>query len=79
MTHVTKGVDSNGILVIDIIVSGRLPVMPDHAQVSVLPYTEDYIQTGPGKPLSKPLVYVTRQIYLWFWTLLLEVAAMKSF
>ena len=48
MTHSAKGVDSNGILQIDVILSGEVPVLPDRANVIVLPYTEDYIQTGPG-------------------------------
>lgn len=49
MTHSAKGIDSNGVLNIDVILSGSVPVLPAKASVIVLPYTEDYIQTGPGK------------------------------
>ena len=49
MMHVARGVDSQGVLHVDIAVNGNVPVLPDTAQIIVLPYTEDYIQTGPSK------------------------------
>ena len=48
MTHIAKGVDENGVLQIDIIVNGEVPMLPPKAKIRVLPYVEDYIQTGPG-------------------------------
>ena len=48
MTHVARGIDADGVLNVDVIMSGEVPVLPDHANIVVLPYTEDYIQTGPG-------------------------------
>jgi len=48
MEDVAKGVDIHGILNIDHILSGDLPVIPEHAEIMVFPYTEEYIQTGPG-------------------------------
>ena len=48
MMHIARGVDSQGVLHVDIALTGEVPVLPDTAQIIVLPYTEDYIQTGPG-------------------------------
>ena len=48
MTHIARGVDVDGVLDIDVIMSGDVPVIPDGAKIVVLPYTEDYVQTGPG-------------------------------
>ena len=49
MTHVARGVDNEGVLQLDIIIDGYVPTLPDNAHVVVMPYTEDYIQTGPGQ------------------------------
>lgn len=49
MTHVARGVDSQGVLQLDIIVRGSVPSLPEFTQVYLQPYTEDYIQTGLGK------------------------------
>jgi len=48
MTHVARGVDDQGILTIDVLMRGTVPLLPDNALVTVLPYNEQYIQTGPG-------------------------------
>lgn len=48
MTHIARGVDKNGILNIDVIVNGDVPTLPPKAKIVVLPYVEDYLQTGPG-------------------------------
>jgi len=48
MTQIAKGVDDDGILQLDVIVSGDIPALPVGARVEALPYVEDYIQTGPG-------------------------------
>lgn len=48
MTHISRGVDADGILTIDIVLSGEVPVLPEYAEISILPYTENYIQTAAG-------------------------------
>ena len=53
MTHIARGVDDQGVLQIDVIISGEVPVLPDQASVRVMPYVEDYIQTGPGELLAE--------------------------
>uniref|UniRef100_A0A8C6DPR2 Hemicentin-1 n=1 Tax=Moschus moschiferus TaxID=68415 RepID=A0A8C6DPR2_MOSMO len=49
MTHVARGLDSDGALLVDIIVSGNVLQLQSPAEVTVKDYTEDYIQTGPGQ------------------------------
>ena len=53
MTHVAKGVDKHGIMNVDVIISGDVPTLPPKAKIIVLPYIEDYIQTGPGKSYNR--------------------------
>jgi len=48
MTHVARGVNEEGTLTVDVVMRGHVPQLPDNVQVTVLPYTEQYIQTGPG-------------------------------
>ena len=48
MTHIARGLDSNGLLNVDIIINGYVPTLPEGARIKVEPYTENYIQTGPG-------------------------------
>ncbi|ELV11507.1 Hemicentin-1 [Tupaia chinensis] len=49
MTHIARGLDSDGALLLDIVVSGYVLQLPSPAEVTVKDYTEDYIQTGPGQ------------------------------
>ncbi|XP_071342317.1 hemicentin-1 isoform X2 [Trachinotus anak] len=49
MTHITRGLDSDGALLLDIVVNGHILQLPSHADISIKDYTEDYIQTGPGQ------------------------------
>ena len=49
MTHVARGVDAEGTLIVDVVMSGQLPQLPSPVQLHVLPYNEQYIQTGPGQ------------------------------
>ncbi|XP_028259472.1 hemicentin-1 [Parambassis ranga] len=48
MTHIARGLDSDGALLLDIVVNGHILQLPSHADISIKDYTEDYIQTGPG-------------------------------
>ncbi|NXY61032.1 HMCN1 protein, partial [Callaeas wilsoni] len=49
MTHVARGLDADGALLLDVVVSGHMLQLQSVADVSVKDYTEDYIQTGPGQ------------------------------
>ncbi|KFO28580.1 Hemicentin-1 [Fukomys damarensis] len=49
MTHIARGLDSDGVLLLDIVVSGYVLQLLSPAEVNVKDYTEDYIQTGPGQ------------------------------
>ncbi|XP_052593110.1 hemicentin-1 isoform X2 [Peromyscus californicus insignis] len=49
MTHMARGLDSDGALLLDVIVSGYVLQLQSPAEVSVKDYTEDYVQTGPGQ------------------------------
>ncbi|XP_073903349.1 hemicentin-1 isoform X3 [Castor canadensis] len=49
MTHIARGLDSHGALLLDVVVSGYVLQLQSPADVSVKDYTEDYIQTGPGQ------------------------------
>ncbi|XP_029939526.1 hemicentin-1, partial [Salarias fasciatus] len=49
MTHIARGLDSDGALLLDIVVNGHILQLPSHADISIKDYTEDYIQTGPGQ------------------------------
>uniref|UniRef100_A0A3B4Z1V9 Hemicentin-1 n=1 Tax=Stegastes partitus TaxID=144197 RepID=A0A3B4Z1V9_9TELE len=49
MTHIARGLDSDGALLLDIVVNGHILQLPSQADISIKDYTEDYIQTGPGQ------------------------------
>ncbi|NXY19085.1 HMCN1 protein, partial [Atrichornis clamosus] len=49
MTHVARGLDTDGALLLDVVVSGHVLQLQSVADVNVKDYTEDYIQTGPGQ------------------------------
>ncbi|KAK1804810.1 hypothetical protein P4O66_003652 [Electrophorus voltai] len=49
MTHVVRGLDADGALLLDIVVNGHVLQLPSNADISVKDYAEDYIQTGPGQ------------------------------
>ncbi|XP_065811778.1 hemicentin-1 [Labrus bergylta] len=49
MTHIARGLDSDGVLLLDIVVNGHILQLPSHADINIKDYTEDYIQTGPGQ------------------------------
>ncbi|MBN3302329.1 HMCN1 protein, partial [Amia calva] len=49
MTHIARGLDSDGALLLDIVVNGYILQLPSNSEINVKDYTEDYIQTGPGQ------------------------------
>eukprot|EP00076_Gallus_gallus_P024038 XP_015146077.1 hemicentin-1 isoform X9 [Gallus gallus] len=49
MTHIARGLDSDGALLLDVVVNGHVLQLQPLANVNMKDYTEDYIQTGPGQ------------------------------
>ncbi|KAI7799480.1 hemicentin-1 isoform X1 [Triplophysa rosa] len=49
MTHVARGLDTDGALLLDIVVNGHILQLPSNADIGLKDYTEDYIQTGAGQ------------------------------
>ncbi|XP_068809627.1 hemicentin-1 isoform X4 [Struthio camelus] len=49
MTHIARGLDSDGALLLDVVVSGHVLQLQSLADTHIKDYTEDYIQTGPGQ------------------------------
>ncbi|KAK2908097.1 hemicentin-1 isoform X2 [Channa argus] len=69
MTHIARGLDSDGALLLDIVVNGHIPQLPSHADISIKDYTEDYIQTGPGQlyALSTRMFSIDRESVPYSW------------
>ncbi|XP_028301363.1 hemicentin-1 isoform X2 [Gouania willdenowi] len=69
MTHVARGLDSDGALLLDIVVNGHILQLHSHADISVKDYTEDYIQTGPGElyALSTRMFSVDKESVPYSW------------
>ncbi|OXB56883.1 hypothetical protein ASZ78_013391 [Callipepla squamata] len=49
MTHIARGLDLDGALLLDVVVNGHALQLQSVADVNMKDYTEDYIQTGPGQ------------------------------
>ncbi|XP_034738598.1 hemicentin-1 isoform X2 [Etheostoma cragini] len=69
MTHIARGLDSDGALLLDIVVNGHILQLPSHAEISIKDYTEDYIQTGPGQlyALSTRMFSIDRESVPYSW------------
>uniref|UniRef100_H3DL88 Hemicentin-1 n=1 Tax=Tetraodon nigroviridis TaxID=99883 RepID=H3DL88_TETNG len=69
MTHIARGLDSDGGLLLDIVVNGHVLQLPSHAGIVIKDYTEDYIQTGPGQlyALSTRMFSVDRESVPYSW------------
>ncbi|GAA6099393.1 hemicentin-1 isoform X2 [Tachysurus ichikawai] len=76
MTHVARGIDTDGALLLDIVVNGHILQLPSNADIGLKDYTEDYIQTGRGQlyALSTRMFSVDRVSvpYSWNHTILYE-------
>ncbi|XP_062857960.1 hemicentin-1 [Trichomycterus rosablanca] len=76
MTHVARGLDSDGVLLVDIVVNGHILDLPSNAEIGLKDYTEDYIQIGPGQlhALSTRMFSVDRVSvpYSWNHTIIYE-------
>ena len=68
MTHVARGVDDEGTLTVDVVMSGQVPQLPPDVQVTVLPYTEQYIQSGPGRSVCLSVcLSLSESIWSCYW------------
>ncbi|XP_055516059.1 hemicentin-1-like [Leucoraja erinacea] len=67
MTHVSRGVDAEGVLLFDIVINGNVPRMLASADITVKDFSERYVQTGPG------------QLYGWSNQMLLQDGSPISF
>ncbi|XP_017276034.1 hemicentin-1 isoform X1 [Kryptolebias marmoratus] len=69
MTHIVRGLDSDGALLLDIVVNGHILQLPSHADINIKDYTEDYIQTGPGQlyALSTRMFAIDRESVPYSW------------
>ncbi|XP_035509461.1 hemicentin-1 [Morone saxatilis] len=69
MTHIARGLDSDGALLLDIVVNGHILQLPSHADINIKDYTEDYIQTGPGQlyALSTRMFSIDRESVPYSW------------
>ncbi|XP_061739556.1 hemicentin-1 [Nerophis ophidion] len=81
MTHIARGLDSDGALLLDIAVNGHILQLPSHVDISIKDYTEDYIQTGPGQiyALSTRMFSIDRESvpYSWNHTISYDVSKGK--
>ncbi|CAJ1060969.1 hemicentin-1 [Xyrichtys novacula] len=81
MTHIARGLDSDGALLLDIVVNGHILQLPSQADINIKDYTEDYIQTGPGQlyALSTRMFSVDRESvpYSWNHTISYDVSKGK--
>ncbi|XP_019730956.1 hemicentin-1 isoform X3 [Hippocampus comes] len=81
MTHIARGLDSDGALLLDIVLNGQLLQLPSHVDISIKDYTEDYIQTGPGQlyALSTRMFSIDRESvpYSWNHTISYDVSKGK--
>uniref|UniRef100_A0A3Q3K3Y4 Hemicentin 1 n=1 Tax=Monopterus albus TaxID=43700 RepID=A0A3Q3K3Y4_MONAL len=69
MTHIARGLDTDGVLLLDIVVNGHILQLSSHADISIKDYTEDYIQTGPGQlyALSTRMFSIDRESVPYSW------------
>ncbi|XP_033947808.1 hemicentin-1 [Pseudochaenichthys georgianus] len=52
LTHVARGVDSEGVLLIDIVINGFVPPSLTSSHLSLQEFDESYLQTGQGQLYS---------------------------
>ncbi|XP_076126836.1 hemicentin-1 [Alosa pseudoharengus] len=49
LTHVARGLDSEGVLLVDIVINGYLPPTLATSHLTLQEFDESYVQTGPGQ------------------------------
>nr|XP_054608122.1 hemicentin-1 isoform X2 [Nothobranchius furzeri] len=69
MTHIARGLDSDGALLLDIVLNGHVLQLPSHANINIKDYTEDYIQTGLSQlyALSTRLFTIDKESVPYSW------------
>ncbi|KAJ8379625.1 hypothetical protein SKAU_G00004030 [Synaphobranchus kaupii] len=48
LTHVARGLDAEGVLLVDIVINGFIPQILSGSHISLQEFDESYVQTGPG-------------------------------
>ncbi|MEQ2207919.1 Hemicentin-1 [Xenoophorus captivus] len=69
MTHAARGLDSDGALLLDIVINGHMLQLPTHSDINIKDYTEEYIQTGPGQlyALSTRMFIIDKESLPYSW------------
>ncbi|XP_036382492.1 hemicentin-1 [Megalops cyprinoides] len=49
LTHVARGLDAEGVLLVDIVINGFVPQILSGSHISLQEFDESYVQTGPGQ------------------------------
>ncbi|XP_035291447.1 hemicentin-1 [Anguilla anguilla] len=49
LTHVARGLDADGVLLVDIVINGFVPQILSGSHISLQEFDESYVQTGPGQ------------------------------
>ncbi|CAL8267650.1 unnamed protein product [Arctogadus glacialis] len=80
MTHIARGRDSDGAMLLDIVVNGHILQLPSHVDVAIKDYTEDYVQTGPGQlyALSTRMFSIDRESVPYSWNHTITYDAAKG-
>ncbi|XP_075038771.1 hemicentin-1 [Mixophyes fleayi] len=60
ITHIARGLDADGSLLLDTVVKGYVQQLQSSTDIKLKDYTEDYVQTGLGQLYA----YSTRMFYL---------------
>ncbi|XP_059922302.1 hemicentin-1-like [Gadus macrocephalus] len=80
MTHIARGRDSDGAMLLDIVVNGHILQLPSHVDVAIKDYTEDYVQMGPGQlyALSTRMFSIDRESVPYSWNHTITYDATKG-
>ncbi|KAJ8413768.1 hypothetical protein AAFF_G00063660 [Aldrovandia affinis] len=49
LTHVARGLDAEGVLLVDIVINGFVPQILSGSHIDLQEFDESYVQTGPGQ------------------------------
>ncbi|KAG9354590.1 hypothetical protein JZ751_001303, partial [Albula glossodonta] len=49
LTHVARGLDAEGVLLVDIVINGFVPQILSGSHINLQEFDESYVQTGPGQ------------------------------
>ncbi|XP_066500795.1 hemicentin-1-like isoform X2 [Hoplias malabaricus] len=52
LTHVVRGVDAEGVLVVDLVINGFIPASLSGSELHLQDFDESYVQMGPGQIYS---------------------------